>query len=103
PLSKAAKKKPRPQGQGFRWLVLEPSVTRLVRAQRLNSLIEESRRAPSLSSRTPSYYRRRTTAGEKSLTSDVSDLAFAPSIIHGTVGAGLYGPPHPLSEECSSI
>src|SRR5215467_12681158 len=31
---------------------------------------------------------------EKSLTSDLSDLAFAPCIMHDIVAAGLYGPPH---------
>jgi hypothetical protein len=40
---------------------------------------------------------------EKSFASDVSDLALAPCIMHDIVAADLYGPPHSLSEECSSM
>ena len=40
---------------------------------------------------------------EKSIASDVSDLALAPCIMHDIVAADLYGPPHSLSEECSSM
>ena len=42
-------------------------------------------------------------AGRKILASDVSDLALAPCIMHDIVAADLYGPPHSLSEECSSM
>ena len=33
----------------------------------------------------------------------VCGLAFAPRIMHDIAAADLYGPPHPLSEECSSM
>ena len=41
--------------------------------------------------------------GQEIPSFDASALAFAPCIMHDIAAAGLYGPPHPLSEECSSM
>jgi hypothetical protein len=39
----------------------------------------------------------------KNLKLSICGLAFAPCIMHDIAAADLYGPPHPLSEECSSM